>query len=144
MSETFQITFDCADPAKLSQFWVVALGYKLLDPPQGFASWEDWLRANNVPQEEWNDMAIAIDPQGVKPTLYFQKVPEGKVAKNRLHIDIKITPGPSMPAEERKKLIAPKVQQLEAEGATFGREVAEHGSYWVLMTDPEGNEFCCT
>lgn len=144
MSETFQVTFDCADPAKLSRFWVVALGYKLQDPPPGFASWDEWLRQSDIPEEEWNDFSVAVDPENIKPSLYFQKVPEGKVAKNRLHLDIKITEGPRIPATERQKQIAPKVQQLEALGATQIGVVEKHGSYWIVMADPEGNEFCLT
>jgi hypothetical protein len=110
MSETFQVTFDCADPAKLSRFWVVALGYKLQDPPEGFASWDEWLQQSDIPEAEWNDFSVAVDRENVKPSLYFQKVPEGKVAKNRLHLDIKITEGPRLPATKRQKQIAPKVQ----------------------------------
>jgi len=144
MSALFQVTFDCADPASLSRFWVVALDYKLQEPPEGFASWNDWLRQSDIPEAEWNDVSIAVDPERVKPNLYFQKVSEGKIVKNRLHLDIRISAGPETPAHERAQLIAPKVAQLIELGATQLRVVEEHGSYWVVMADPEGNEFCLT
>jgi hypothetical protein len=144
MSALFQVTFDCADPASLSRFWVAALDYKLQNPPPGFSSWEEWLRQSDIPEAAWNDVSIAVDPEGTKPNLYFQKVPEGKIVKNRLHLDIKISPGPGTAPPVRAELIAPKVAQLTELGATKLRVVEEHGSYWVVMADPEGNEFCLT
>ncbi len=144
MSALFEVSFDCADPASLSRFWVVALDYKLQDPPSSFSSWDEWLRQSDIPEENWYDFSIAVDPAGVKPDLYFQKVPEGKIVKNRLHIDIKISAGPGTPASERARIIGPKVQQLLELGATQLRVGDEHGSYWVVMADPEGNEFCLT
>ena len=93
MARDVQITFDCADPAGLAAFWARALGYQLQDPPPGFQSWEQALDAMGVPPERRNDAAAMVDPQGAGPRLFFQRVPEGKQAKNRVHLDVRAAPG---------------------------------------------------
>lgn len=65
------------------------------------------------------------DPEGKGPRLFFQKVPEGKTAKNRMHMDLNASAGPGTPFEEKKRL-------------------EEHGSYWVRMNDPEGTSSACS
>ena len=60
MTTKVQVVIDCADPAKLAPFWRDALRYKLQDPPAGFASWEDFLRANDVPESEWNSASAGL------------------------------------------------------------------------------------
>ncbi len=82
-------------------------------------------------KEATDDEADIVDPSGHGWPLLFLVVPEGKSMKNRLHLDIR--PPRSM-AEE--------VERLEAAGATVQRRVDEHGSFWTIMQDPEGNEFC--
>lgn len=69
-------------------------------------------------------------------------MPEGKVVKNRLHLDVRVSKGPGTLPSERQQAIAHKIEQLTALGATKLREVEEEGGYWVIMADPEGNEFC--
>lgn len=76
MARDVQITLDCADPAKLSAFWAEALGYRLLDPPGDFTSWEQALEAMGVPKERWNDASALVDPEGSGPRLFLQRVPE--------------------------------------------------------------------
>lgn len=93
MALDLQITFDCADPAGLSAFWAEALGYRLQDPPAGFASWEEALTAMGVPPERRNDASAVVDPEGSGPRLFFQRVPESKQAKNRVHLDVRAAPG---------------------------------------------------
>jgi hypothetical protein len=83
------------------------------------------------------------DPDEVGPRLYFQKVPEGKVAKNRVHLDLNVGGGASVPLEERRRRVDAEVARLKALGATDERGAIEkRGEYWVRMNDPEGNEFC--
>jgi hypothetical protein len=143
MATSFQVTFDASDPAVLSRFWAAALGYVIPGPPEGFDSWEDWLRAQGVPEQRWNDASAVEDPAGVGPRLFFQRVPEGKTAKNRMHLDLNVGGGHSIPLEERKRLVDAEVQRLKALGASDHRGAKEElGSYWVRMNDPEGNEFC--
>jgi Glyoxalase-like domain len=93
MARDVQITFDCADPAGLAAFWAEALGYQLQGPPEGFESWEQALRAMSVPPENRNNASRVVDPKGSGPRLFFQRVPEGKRAKNRVHLDVRAAPG---------------------------------------------------
>lgn len=58
--------------------------------PRGYASWRDWLREKVIPQQQWNGASAAIDPGGNGPRLFFQRVPEGKAAKNRVHLDVNV------------------------------------------------------
>jgi len=138
-----QVTFDCADPGALAQFWIATLGYRLDSPPPPYATWEEALDAWGVPEERRNDASAAVDPGGVGPRLWFQKVPEGKTAKNRVHLDVRAAPG--LRGEDRMAALEAKCAELVALGATRLRrhepdEVASAG--FIVMQDPEGNEFC--
>ncbi len=82
-----------------------------------------------------------VDPARVKPRILFQKVPETKAVKNRVHLDIDVAPGVALGGEERKAAWA-RCEQLTARGATLLREFSEPIGWWLLMADPEGNEFC--
>ena len=138
-----QVVFDCADPAAQATFWAEALHYIVPAPPPPHATWEDFLRAEGVPEESWNDANAVEDPDGAGPRLYFQKVPEGKVAKNRMHLDLNVGGGQSVPLEERRRRVDAEVGRLKQLGATDERGAIEkRGEYWVRMNDPEGNEFC--
>jgi uncharacterized glyoxalase superfamily protein PhnB len=144
MATGVQVVIDCADPDRMMKFWATALGYTEQDPPQGYATWPDWLKAMNVPEEKWNDAGAVIDPEGRGPRIYFQRVPEQKTVKNRVHLDLNVGGGRETPMEERRRRIDAEAERLEASGATVFRpgEVGEFGEYWVVMQDPEGNEFC--
>jgi environmental stress-induced protein Ves len=137
---TVQITVDCADPQALARFWQVALHYIPQPPPQGHETWESWLAAMGVPQSEWNDGASICPPEGAGPTLYFQKVPEPKTVKNRLHLDLDIAFS-SDPMVARMADIEAEVARLTALGATVLSRVTGHDHFHVTMGDPEGNEF---
>jgi Glyoxalase-like domain len=142
MATGVQVVIDCSDPDVLSCFWPNALGYKLQDPPDGFASWEDFLREMKVPEEDWNSASAVVDPDGIGPRIYFQRVPEGKQVKNRLHLDLSVGGGHGTPLEERKVSVDAEVERLRGEGATVVGPMELRGEYWVVMQDPEGNEFC--
>jgi catechol 2,3-dioxygenase-like lactoylglutathione lyase family enzyme len=142
MTTGVQVVIDCADPDRLATFWASALGYKLQDPPEGFATWEDFLTKVGVPEDLWNSASAVVDPEGVGPRFYFQRVPEGKVAKNRVHVDVNVGGGHDTPVEERRKRVEAEAERLTAEGASVLRPVEERDEYWVVMQDPEGNEFC--
>jgi hypothetical protein len=141
MATRVQVVIDCADPGRLAAFWAVALRYQLQPPPDGFDSWEDTLRAWGVPEDQWNSRSAVIDPDGVGPRLFFQQVPEGKVVKNRVHLDINASEGTTDP-NERRRVITSEVQRLTDAGASVLHEMEERGEFWVVMQDPEGNEFC--
>jgi catechol 2,3-dioxygenase-like lactoylglutathione lyase family enzyme len=143
MARTIQITFDSADPAGLAAFWAEALGYRVQDPPEGFTSWEQALEAWGVPPENRNDASAAVDPEGSGPRLFFQKVPEHKRAKNRVHLDVRAAPG--LEGEARMAALAAEAERLVSHGAT---RLQRHepapplGAGHIVMADPEGNEFC--
>ncbi len=142
MYRKLQVVFDCADPAGMAAFWGPALGYVAESPPDGHESWEAWLVAAGVPRERWNDANAVVDPAGEGPQLFFQRVPEPKVVKNRVHLDIGATEGRGQPIEDRRTAVAAKVEQLVAAGATPVETIEEDGGVFTVMRDPEGNEFC--
>ncbi|GAA0523211.1 hypothetical protein GCM10011581_39060 [Saccharopolyspora subtropica] len=140
----FQVTFDAHDPARLAEFWAAALEYQVQPPPPGFDSWETFAQQIGLPREQWDAFSAVIDPEGKGPRVFFQRVPEGKTAKNRVHLDVNVSQrGPAHhDAAERRRVIAEHVDRLKALGATYQREVDEPHGYCVVMQDPEGNEFC--
>jgi hypothetical protein len=140
----WSLTVDCAHPARLAEFWALALGYVIASPPAGFGSWEEWLIHQGVPQGEWDDGAYLSDPDGAGPSLSFLKVPESKVAKNRLHLDVQVGGGrDATPWEVRWPRVLEAVRRLTAAGATALYEDESQGRPdHVVMADPEGNEFC--
>jgi hypothetical protein len=142
MAVAIQVTFDCADPGALARFWAAALGYVIQPPPEGHDTWESFLSAIGVPEEDWNSASGIIDPNGLGPRLYFQRVPEGKTAKNRVHLDVNAGGGHDVPEAERGSRVDAAVGRLVSLGATRVREHEERGERWVVMNDPEGNEFC--
>lgn len=106
------LVLDCADPELLSQFWSAALGYTIAG------------RAGSY--------VLLTDPSRRQPKLLLQHVPEPKTAKNRMHFDIE-TP-----------FVDDEVTRLSGIGGVRAGADAqcEHGTRWVVMADPEGNEFC--
>ena len=142
MATPIQIVFDAADPATLADFWTQALGYIVQPPPPEFASWDDWARAMEIPEERWNDARAIVDPDGELPRIFIQKVPEPKTAKNRLHLDINVGGGHGVALDERRTRVDSEVARLEAAGASSVGPVTQRDEYWVVMRDPEGNEFC--
>lgn len=147
------IVFDCADPDKVARFWLTALaGYDYPgsdpdrppgSPPAGFATWEDWADANNIPADLRHGSRTIIDTVGSRPDIFFLAVPEPKTVKNRVHLDIKASRG--VPPEQRRARQDAEAERLLAAGATLIRRVEDGGggSHLVLQ-DPEGNEFCIT
>jgi catechol 2,3-dioxygenase-like lactoylglutathione lyase family enzyme len=143
MATDIQVVIDCADPDRLAHFWADALHYKLQDPPDGFPSWEEFLRARGIPESDFNKASAVVDPDGTGPRIYFQRVPEGKVVKNRVHLDLNVGGGRAAGLDENQRLVDAEVERLTGIGATvFRAGSVEDGEYWVVMQDPEGNEFC--
>ncbi len=143
MARDVQVTVDCADPAALAAFWAEALGYRVQDPPAGFASWEQALEALGVPPERRNDASAVVDPDGAGPRLFFQRVPERKQGKNRVHLDVRAAPG--LEGEARMAALEAQAARLVARGATRVRRHEPDlplSAGHLVMADPEGNEFC--
>ncbi|MFC8598704.1 MULTISPECIES: VOC family protein [unclassified Isoptericola] len=116
----FQVTFDCADPERVARFWCEVLGYEL---PAGVT-------------------CAAVDPTGVGPRLYFQRVPEGKVVKNRVHLDVRV--GTGLVGDERLAALRAEQARLEPLGAVYLYTQYADGEEesCITMQDVEGNEFC--
>ena len=141
MAHSFQVTFDSADPMAVAEFWAAALGYIVQPPPEGFDTWEDFADSVGIPEEERGNLAAAIDPDETGPRLLFQKVPEGKAVKNRVHLDVNVTEH-GLGEEERRSAIDAEVDRLVALGAVRLRDFNEATGTWTVMHDVEGNEFC--
>ncbi len=151
MSRHIQVTFDAHDPRALSAFWRDVLGYVHpgppgVDLPEGadpLAAWDDFLARIGVPEDQRNTASAIEDPDGQGPRLFFQRVPEDKVAKNRVHLDVRAAPG--LREEERMAALEAECDRLVALGAKRLRRhepAPPMESGHIVMTDPEGNEFC--
>lgn len=151
MSSEIQVTFDARDPRALSSFWRDVLGYVHPGPPgvdlaegaDPLVAWDDFLARAGVPEDQRNSRSAIEDPDGSGPRLFFQQVPEGKVSKNRVHLDVRAAPGSQ--GEQRMAALEAECDRLVAVGATRVRRdepeppmTAGH----IVMADPEGNEFC--
>jgi hypothetical protein len=121
----FQVTFDCAEPLRVARFWSEVLGYEL---PPG---------ADEDPAGSW-----CVDPTGVGPRLLFLRVPEGKVVKNRVHLDVRV--GTGLVGAERLAVLESEAARLEGLGASRGVLLLadEENESCQNMFDIEGNEFC--
>ncbi|WP_116044625.1 VOC family protein [Amycolatopsis palatopharyngis] len=151
MSRHIQVTFDAHDPRALSAFWREALDYVHPAPPgvelaegdDAFAAWDVFLERIGVPEAQRNSSSAIEDPDGQGPRLFFQQVPEDKVAKNRVHIDVRAAPG--LQGEQRMAALEAECDRLVALGAKrvsrFEPDPPMSGGF-IVLTDPEGNEFC--
>ncbi|HTW16494.1 MAG TPA: VOC family protein [Nocardioides sp.] len=136
----FQVTFDCAEPERVARFWCDVLGYVVPPVPEGFASWEEYDAA--LPADQQGAAFAVLDPTGVGPRLYFQRVPEGKVAKNRVHLDVRV--GTGLVGAERLAVLEAECTRLVALGGVRVRllEADDENESCLVMQDVEGNEFC--
>jgi hypothetical protein len=116
-SKFTELAIDCADPGRLARFWCAVLDYEVLDEDDGWVTIGPSLGRDNAAP--------------VPPTLTFAPVPEGKTVKNRLHIDVK--PSDRDQADEVQRLLELGAQRVD---------VGQGEQSWVVLADPEGNEFC--
>ncbi|AOT61669.1 MULTISPECIES: VOC family protein [Streptomyces] len=137
-AKQIQVTFDCAEPERLARFWCEVLGYVVPPPPDGFATWDAYRDAQ--PPEERDAWFACVDPSGAGPRLYFQRVPEGKAAKNRVHLDVRVATGLSGP--ERLAALEAECARLVPLGAVHVRTLYDGEDACIPMLDIEGNEFC--
>lgn len=123
-SRITELSVDCADPAARARFWAAALDYVVLD--------EDPELVEIGPAGRADEQLLADVRSGpVAPTIFFARVPEEKVVKNRLHLDVS-------PIDTDRDT---EIARLEALGARR-TDLAPPETSWVVMLDPEGNEFC--
>jgi hypothetical protein len=139
----WSVTIDCEQPDVLARFWAEALGYVEPPPPDGFDTWQAWMTHHGVPESEWGDGAYLADPAGVGPGVSFLRVPERKLGKNRVHLDLKVSGGRGVPQVLRDSRIRAAAARLTAAGAHVLSEHLLRGELdHVVLGDPEGNEFC--
>jgi Glyoxalase-like domain len=134
-----QVTFDCAEPERVARFWCEVLGYVVPPPPEGFATWDDFDRS--LPPADRGSWFACIDPSGAGPRLFFQRVPEGKVVKNRVHLDVRV--GTGLVGEARLAALEAECARLVALGAVRVRLLPadDDNESCIVMQDIEGNEF---
>ncbi|MGW1427558.1 VOC family protein [Streptomyces sp. NPDC002431] len=135
-----QVTFDCADPERVGRFWCEVLGYVPPSPPEGFGTWDEYNAS--LPQEERGAWFACSDPNGEGPRLYFQRIPEGKVVKNRVHLDVRA--GAGLVGAERLAVLEAERDRLMKLGAVclLVQHADEENESCITMQDIEGNEFC--
>lgn len=132
MANPFQVTFDAASPRALGSFWCRVLGYVEQPPPEGFDTWEAALDALGIDRSDPDRAYAIVDPDGTGPRIFLQKVPEGKAAKNRVHLDVHVG----------ADVMHARADELVGLGARIVGEFDQPGGHWISMQDPEGNEFC--
>jgi len=135
----FQVTFDCAEPERVAHFWCDVLAYVVPPPPEGLATWDVFDRS--LPPERQGSAFACIDPSRGGPRLFFQRAPEGKVVKNRLHLDVRV--GTGLVGEERLATLESECVRLVALGAVRVRLLPadDENESCLVMQDIEGNEF---
>ncbi len=116
--EPSTLTFDCADPIRVATFWAAALGYDVEDADA--------------------TEAYLSDPSGRTAGIFLQAVPEPKVAKNRVHLDVRPTGSMAEEVERLKSLGATERGFIDKPASA----VDGQATFWTQMRDPEGNEFC--
>jgi hypothetical protein len=141
----WQLTIDANDPARLARFWEQALGYQPIPPTAPATTWNAHYRRRLGDEAAFDNRLF--DPAGVGPALWFQEVPETKAGKNRLHVDLYPTGrDDALPLEQRIEIVEAKVGELIELGASVERRTRgddpDDLHYFVVMHDPEGNEFC--
>jgi Glyoxalase-like domain len=134
-----QVAIDCVDPERLAAFWATVLGYVIDAPPVGFASWQDFSRSDGGVDESWS---AVVDPLRAGPRVLFHRVPEPKVGKNRVHLDVRVSAANEVSAETRRRQVDAEVARLQNLGGIHLRTEEDDYDYFAVMTDPEGNEFC--
>lgn len=129
MADIRDIVFDCRHPASLARFWAAVLDDYEVAPYDDDE--RSRLQSLGIDDPE-DDPTVLVQPAGPgpRPRLWFQRVPEGKVSKNRVHLDLSVEEG----------RFDVELERLESLGAT--RDPRPHHPGLLVLHDPEGNEFC--
>ncbi|MEI4272521.1 VOC family protein [Klenkia sp. LSe6-5] len=139
MAHTFQVTVDCTDPHELADWWADALGWQREPSDEAFI--ERMLAAGYAQPSDttrhrgelvWAEGAAIVHPGGGMPRMLFQRVPEPKTVKNRVHLDVRVG----------AEAVEAEVARLVAAGARELHRASQGPHSWVTLADPEGNELC--
>jgi hypothetical protein len=141
MATEFQVTIDCSAPHELADWWAETLGWQV--EPQDAAFIRRMIDGGQASEADttthrgalvWKVGAAITSPDPGRPRVLFQLVPEAKTVKNRVHLDLRV-------GEERHEA---EVARLVGRGATELSRGSQGPYRWVVLADPEGNEFCLT
>jgi hypothetical protein len=139
MATDFQVTIDCSAPHELADWWAETLGWQV--EPQDEAFIRRMIDAGHASEADttthrgalvWKEGAAITSPDPGRPRVLFQLVPEAKTVKNRVHLDLRV-------GEGRQEAEAAR---LVGRGATELSRGSQGPHRWVVLADPEGNEFC--
>jgi hypothetical protein len=139
MATDIQIAIDCASPHELADWWADVLGWQV--EPQDEAFIQRMVDAGHATEADttrhrgalvWRDATALTSPDPGRPRVLFQRVPEPKTVKNRVHLDVHVG------AERREA----EVRRLVGMGATELHRASQGPLEWATLADPEGNEFC--
>ncbi|MFI5959146.1 VOC family protein [Cryptosporangium sp. NPDC051539] len=141
----WQLTINAQDPARLARFWAEALGFSPAPPATPDTPWNRHYRSRLGDRTAFEDRIF--DPEGLRPPIWFQPTSEAAPGPNRLHLDLYPTErDASLPQPRLVEIVDTRVAELVALGASVDHRVSsddpEDPYYWVVMHDPEGNEFC--
>ena len=138
MSPTLQLAIDAGDPHRLNRFWSAIVDYEIEDHhdmvvrmlESGYANEDDVVEIDG--RKAWKTAAACRSGDGSGARLLFQRVPEPKSVKNRVHLDLHV-------AEGQRQATVDRAIGL---GATKLWDGQQGPQTWVTLADPEGNEFC--
>ncbi|GAA4250626.1 VOC family protein [Dactylosporangium darangshiense] len=119
-SRLLQVTFDCHDPHRLAAFWAAVLGYRVIED-----------KGEHVEIASWEPTVEAVRREPMPSTVMFIRVPEDKVVKNRVHMEV--MPFDASQDDEVERLIGLGARRID---------IGQGEQSWVVMADPEDNEFC--
>lgn len=136
MAVRFGVTIDCRNPSELASFWCQLLGFVEEPPPSGFQDWAEYDLAHGISVEVAESGCTIIDPDGVSPRIYFQRVPEQKGGKNRVHLDIVAS------ARHSWDEVVAAANRAVTAGGRIIRESTSADDRFIVLADPEDNEFC--
>jgi hypothetical protein len=139
MATDFQVTIDCSSPHELADWWAEVLGWTVEPSDEAFI--RRMVEEGQATEADttthrgtlvWRDGAAINSPDPGRPRMLFQRVPEPKTVKNRMHLDLRF-------GAERQEA---EVARLVGMGAKELWRASQGPHSWVTMADPEGNEFC--
>lgn len=132
MTAISSITFSCAEPIRLAEFWAAALGYVPVEvPPETMADIETAIERGELDRDGW---AMLRHPDGIGPRLLFHRRPRSQPEHIPIHLDLTVDDR----EPEVERLVALGATVVETKTQTFGSRV----DTWTVMRDPEGNGFC--
>jgi Glyoxalase-like domain len=132
VADLSNVTFACENPVPLSEFWAAALGYQPVEPPpEVLSEVEKAIERGELDPTGW---AMLVHPEGIGPSLLFQRRPKSSPEDIPIHLDLK--------SEDRRAEVARLVGLGAREVEERSQAIGPYQEFWTVMKDPEGNGFC--